>query len=166
MKDPVSAARERALLLLAVRARGRTELARALERRGFDRGAVSRALAQLEREGWLDDLAAARSAVAAREGRYGRERIRRELSARGFSEETVAEALSGLEPAMEERALSRAFERLRRSGAGLSLEKRRRRMRGALSRRGFSAAAISAKMKDWTARDRGVPRRDGDDGES
>lgn len=153
-------------MLLAVRARGRSELARALERRGFDRGAVSEALERLEREGWLDDLAAARSAVAARGGRHGRERIRRELSARGFSEETIAEALAGLEPEAEARALSRAFERLRRSGAGLPFEKRRRRMRDALSRRGFSAAAISAKMKDWTARDRRVSRRDGDDGES
>jgi SOS response regulatory protein OraA/RecX len=127
---------------------------------------VSEALARLEREGWLDDLAAARSAVAAREGRYGRERIRRELSARGFSKETIAEALSGLEPDAEAKALSRAFERLRRSGAGLPAERRRRRMRDALARRGFSAAAISAKMKDWTARDRGVARRDGDEGES
>jgi regulatory protein len=158
--------RERALALLTVRARGRAELARALERRGFDRGAVSGALTRLEREGWLDDLAAARSAVVAREGRYGRERIRRELSARGFSEETIAKALSGLEPEAEARALSRVLDRLRRSGVGLSLEKRRRRVRGALLRRGFSAAAISAKMKDWTARDRGVPGRDGDEDES
>jgi regulatory protein len=87
--------------------------------------------------------------VRIRGGRYGRARIERELAARGFSEETIAAALSGLDSEAEEEALSLAFERLRRSSAGLSPERRRRRIWNALSRRGFSAGAISAKMKNW-----------------
>ena len=84
------------------------ELARALEQRGFEAGAVREAIGRLEREGWLDDLAAARSAARARAGRYGRARIERELSARGFSSETIEAALAEIDPEGEERALSRA----------------------------------------------------------
>jgi regulatory protein len=140
------AARERALRLLTVRARGRAELARALEERGFESVAVREALGRLEREGLLDDLAAARSAVRARAGRYGRARIGRELAARGFSAETVGTALAELDPEGEEKTLARLFARLWRGSAGLPADKRRRRVWSALSRRGFSAAAISAKM--------------------
>jgi regulatory protein len=143
------AARERALRLLTVRARGRAELARALEERGFEADAVRQALSRLEAEGWLDDLAAAKSAARARAGRYGRARIEKELSARGFSPETIGMVLAEIGPEEEERALSRLFTRLQRSSAGSDSQKRRRRIWNALTRRGFPAAAISAKMKNW-----------------
>ena len=67
----------------------------------------------------------------------------------GFSPETVEAALAEIDPEGEERALSRLFTKLRRSSAGLDKEKSRRRVWNALSRRGFPAAAISAKMKNW-----------------
>ncbi|HEY3125283.1 MAG TPA: RecX family transcriptional regulator, partial [Thermoanaerobaculia bacterium] len=84
-------------------------MARALEERGFEVDAVREALGRLEREGWLDDLAAARSAARVRAGRYGRARIEKELWARGFSSETTAAALAEIDPEGEERALSRLF---------------------------------------------------------
>lgn len=110
---------------------------------------MAEAVARLEREGWLDDAAAARSAARARAGRYGRARLERELAARGFSPETIRTALEDLEPEGEERALTRVLGRLRRSSSGLPRETRRRRVFQALMRRGFPAAAISAKMKGW-----------------
>jgi SOS response regulatory protein OraA/RecX len=102
-----------------------------------------------------------------RVGRYGRARIERELLGRGFSEEIAAQALAEIGPDGEERALSRLFARLQRSGEGLSPEARRRRTWSALTRRGFPAAAISAKMKNWPggSGDRKVPRQDGEDEE-
>jgi regulatory protein len=132
-----------------VRARGREELVRSLHRKGFAAATAREAVERLEREGWLDDLAAARSVVRSRQGRHGRARIERELAVRGFSGETAAQAISELDPDGEEIALSRLFARLRRSTAGLDPEVRRRRIASALMRRGFSAAAISAKMKGW-----------------
>ncbi len=142
------------------------ELARALEQRDFTRGAVEEAVARLEREGWLDDLAAARSLVRTREGRYGRARLERELLGRGFSEDTAREALSEIDADGEERALSRLFARLQRSAAGLSPVARRRRVWNALTRRGFLAAAISAKMKNWPGGKRDdFPGRTGEDEE-
>lgn len=147
-----------------MRARGREELARSLEQKGFAAAAAREAVEGLEREGWLDDPAAARSVVRMRGGRYGRARIERELLGRGFSEEIAAEALSEIDPDGEERALSRLFARLQRSGAGLSPDTRRRRTWSALTRRGFPAAAISAKMKNWLgdAGDHKVPRLNGE----
>jgi regulatory protein len=145
--DSAIAAYERALKLLAVRARGRAELSRALETRGFDRAAVLEALDRLERQGWLDDLAAARAAARSRVVRYGRARIERELVARGFSSETIAVALSEIDRAGEEKALTSAFARLWKSHAGVPREKRRQRVWNALLRRGFAAEKISEIMK-------------------
>jgi regulatory protein len=144
------------------------ELSRALEQRGFAGDAIREGLESLEREGWLNDLAAARSVVRMRGDRYGRARIERELLGRGFSEEIAAEALSEIDPDGEERALSRLFARLQRSAAGLSPDARRRRIWSALTRRGFPAAAISAKMKNWPGSkgDREIPRRMGGGEES
>jgi SOS response regulatory protein OraA/RecX len=87
--------------------------------------------------------------VRSREGHYGRARIERELAARGFSPETTAQALSEIGPEGEERALSRLFAKLHRSAAGIPPEVLRRRVWSALTRRGFPAAAISAKMESW-----------------
>ena len=98
------------------------------------------------REGWLDDLAAARSLVRARGLRYGRARIAQELSALGFSKEVAAEALSGSGEA-EQTALQKALKAAWKKSAGLPALARRRRVRSALVRRGFAAAAISAMMK-------------------
>ena len=132
-----------------MRARGREELVRSLEEKGFAAATARTAVERLESEGWLDDLAAARSVVRSRQGRYGRARIERELVGRGFSEETATRALSEVGPEGEENALARLFARLRRSTAGVPADVRRRRVWSALTRRGFPAAAISAKMKNW-----------------
>jgi regulatory protein len=145
--DSVEEARQRGLKLLTVRARGRSELTRILEDRGFATSAAREAVARLEREGWLDDSAAALSAARLLSGRYGRSRVRRELGARGFGREAIEAALAEVGTEAEEIALSRMFARLQQSLAGLSAEKRRRRLWKALTRRGFAGAAISAKMK-------------------
>jgi SOS response regulatory protein OraA/RecX len=131
---------------LTVRARGSADLSRTLERRGFEKTAAEAAVATLVREGWLDDLAAARSLVRARGSRYGRARIAHELSALGFSKDTAAQALSGSGGA-EETALAKALKAAWKKSAGLPSLVRRRRVRASLVRRGFAAAAISAMMK-------------------
>ena len=147
--DSAEDARLRGLKLLTIRARGRNELIASLEERGFTASAAREAARRLEREGWLDDAAAARAFVRSRSERFGRARIERELSARGFSRDAVSAALSHLDGEAEERTLSRLFARVRKQSAGLDRERRRRRVWNALTRRGFPAAAISAKMKRW-----------------
>lgn len=141
--------------LLTARSRGREELARALAQRGFTRAAAREALDRLERESWLDDLAAARCLVRARSRRYGRARIERELSARGFSQETIARALGQADGREEDESLERAFRTLWASRAALPADKRRRQVWGALARRGFAAGKISEIMKGFDEVDRG-----------
>ena len=142
-----SAVRTVALRLLTVRPRGSEDLARTLERRGFERAAVRATIERLLAEGWLDDLAAARSLVRARAGRYGRARILRELSVLGFTKETAGAALETEAGGTEQKALRRAFDLLWRRTESLDSAARRRRVSGALSRKGFAGEAISAMMK-------------------
>jgi regulatory protein len=140
---------------LTIRPRGRGELSRSLTQRGFDGEAVAAALDGLEREGLLDDLSAARSAVRARGARYGRARVERELKARGFSRETILAALGAERGAeREDEALRRAFERLWASRANLAPPLRRRRVYDALTRRGFPAEKISEIIRSWYEVDR------------
>jgi len=108
---------------------------------------VDVALDRLGREGYLDDLGAARSAVRQRGERYGTRRLARELAARGFSRETIAEATSEHSPEVEEKALARALERFWKSHAGKPAPARRRAALDALLRRGFSAEKISAMIE-------------------
>jgi SOS response regulatory protein OraA/RecX len=138
----VRAAHARGLRLLGVRSRGREELRRDLERRGFSSAAAGGALDRLETEGWLQDLAAACALARSKGARYGRLRIARELAARGFSKETAERALEA-EAGREEEALAGVFRRLWKSSAGLPPLRRRRRVRAALLRRGFASQAIS-----------------------
>ena len=118
-----------------------------LQERGFGKDAASKAADRLEQEGWLDDLAAARSAVRVRAARYGRARLEQDLRARGFGRETIAAALDAELPEREGPALARAFERSWAQHRNLPLPDRRRKVRHALSRRGFAPAAISAIMR-------------------
>ena len=136
--------------LLAVRPRGAKELEDGLRERGFTLEAVAGALVRLDRQGLLDDLAAARSAVRLRGARYGRSRVERELKARGLAKETIAEAFEaegGQE--REAEALRRAFEKLWKARAGLAPVLRRRRVFDALTRRGFPAERISEIIRGW-----------------
>lgn len=145
--DSPEAAYGRGLKLLGVRSRGREELRRDLERRGFVAAAARAAVQRLEGEGWLQDLAAAQALVRAKATRYGRARVARELSARGFGAETARRALAELPDAREGEALLRAFRRLWKSAGGRPLTQRRQRVRRALLARGFAPDAISAMIR-------------------
>ena len=129
-----------------MRSRGREELRRDLERRGFTAAAAAAALGRLEAERWLDEMAAARALVRSKAARYGRARIARELSARGFSAEDAQRALAE-DFGREEATLVRVFRRLWRSAAHLPPRERRRRVYAGLLRRGFAPEAISAMIR-------------------
>ena len=153
--DSAEAAYARGTRLLAIRPRGRAELSRDLERRGFGAATVRSALDRLEKGGWLVEISAATSLVRARAGRYGRTRIARELASRGFSAETAARALEELDAGRESESLARAFARAWKSAAKLPLRERRARVRRALVLRGFAPEAISAMIHGSDEIDRG-----------
>jgi regulatory protein len=142
-----------------VRPRGREELARALTARGFERGAVTLALERLAREGWLDELGAARSTVRLRGERYGVRRIERELRSRGFSRETIDAALSDRDPEREEKTLRRAVEKAWTRYSRLPAPARRRRAIESLARRGFAAEKVSEMIEHLSHGERNEVRR-------
>jgi regulatory protein len=132
---------DRACELLAQRPHFRRELAAKLERRGHAAAEIEPALDRLERQGYLDELQAARSLVAARQARggLGRERLRAELTRRGAAPAAMAAVLAEL-PDDDLPAARAAAARWR----GRTPEALARH----LARKGFSRRAIFAVLNE------------------
>ena len=107
-----------------------------LERRGVAPGERARAIATLERAGYLDDdrLAAGRTAELAARG-YGDEWIRLDLERHGVGREVIEGMLATL-PAESERAAEQAV----RAGRGPSVARR-------LAAKGFTAESIESVLE-------------------
>lgn len=138
-------AREIALRLLRTRLRSRAELEDRLRRRGVARVISMGVIADLTREGWIDDARFARVWVRDRLALRpsGRRRLLAELASRGVPSATAQEAVASmLAPEQEEElALTQARARFRRIQR-LPPDVARRRLVGWLRRRGFGQAAI------------------------
>lgn len=130
---------ERALGLLAVRARSRRELERRLLAAGFDRGEVDDSLERLERVGLVDDDAFARQLAAhAFEHRGdGRRAVASALAAKGVDPSLAVGVLDELGGDEQERADRLAASRTTRLGS-LPPEKAFQRLTGLLLRRGYA----------------------------
>jgi regulatory protein len=130
---------ERALGLLAVRPRTRTELSQRLRRAGFDADEVDAELARLERVGLIDDAAFAERFAEQRFDvkRSGSRSVASELRAKGVSAEIVA-AVTGPEAERDEaRAEDLALSALSRM-SGLDASRAFRRVDSLLVRRGYA----------------------------
>ncbi len=130
---------ERALGLLAVRARSRRELESRLLRAGFDAAEVGDELARLEAVGLVDDEAFARQ-VAEHElvnRRAGRRAIVSRLTAKGLDRRAIDQVLDEFAGEPDEvRAIELARTRTRRLQA-LAPEQALSRLVGFLARRGY-----------------------------
>ena len=129
---------ERALGLLAVRARSRRELQLRLLRVGFERAEVEEELDRLEAVGLLNDERFAdeltEHAVCTR--KQGRRAIVGALAAKGIAPGTIARAVEDLGEGEEARAVALAADRARRL-TGLPPETAFRRLFSFLVRRGY-----------------------------
>lgn len=131
---------ERALGLLAVRARSRRELERRLLQAGFEAEEIGDELIRLEEVGLVDDEAFAREVARHAFGRGGKGRraVASALAAKGVSSDVAAlvldEAASGDE---DERALELAQARAGRL-SGVDAQKAFQRLSSLLMRRGFA----------------------------
>lgn len=146
-EDSEIRAREAALRLLDRRARSREGMRRALARKGFHSDAIERCISRLTDAGLLNDHAFATAFVAERmrSRPRGVKGLKAELRARGIGGEiagaAIAEAMAA--GAADEMELAvRAARKFRRK-AGEPPAATRRRLRGYLARRGFSAETIS-----------------------
>ncbi len=136
-KKPRGSAKDRALMLLAVRWRSRQEIRRRLRLAGFEREEVEQALDALENAGLIEDRRFAKEMVRDQVGRrlVGNRSIRANLLQKGVAREVVDEAL---EEAGEEAERAEELARQRAGRlAGLQPEAAYRRLYGLLLRRGY-----------------------------
>ncbi len=147
----VHAARTVALAALSAQALPRWELTRRLLRKGHGREAVEAALAGLDEVGLLDDAEFARHHARTRARRgLGRSRIVADLRRLGVdgrvADSAVREALEA-EGVDQGALLAETARKKLRSLAGLDRDKRVRRLRSYLLRRGFPLAEVREVMR-------------------
>jgi regulatory protein len=136
--DPSEVAREIALRLLSVRARSQAELEDAMRRRGVPEGAMRQVIDRFSELGLVDDRAFSKMWVEGQQRRMRSARaLRHELREKGISNEVIDEALDSV-GGEEEYSAALALARKRAYATRtLPVEVRRRRILGALARRGF-----------------------------
>lgn len=138
---------DRALRMLAFRARARAELRRSLIRKGEPAAHVDAALERLVAAGLLDDAAFARQFTRSRSTAAGasRRRIQQELNRRGVARDVTDGAIAEVyeEEEIDEGDVAvRAARRKLRSLTGLDPVVRNRRLYAFLARRGYDGADI------------------------
>lgn len=139
---------QKAVALLAARARSCRELERRLLERGLLPQAVSAALARLEAEGLVDDEAFARAWAQARAARsMGRARILQELRLKGVPDAAAHAAVTALDPdGQQAQAVQIARKLLARQDDPAS-PAARRRMLAAMQRRGYGYAEAARALQ-------------------
>jgi regulatory protein len=153
---------DRALNMLAFRARSSRELARSLVKKGEERSHVDWAIARLQEQGLLDDAAFARAFTRSKVvgGKQSRRRVEQDLARKGVSRTVAGEAIGDVfeEEAIDQRAIvEEAARKKLRSLSGLDPAVQRRRLYAFLARRGYDLddirAAIAATGSMVTADD-------------
>lgn len=140
--DPEEVARGIVLRKLAVQARTRVELERALQGRDVPEEAAAAVLDRMTEVGLVDDVTFAHDWVESRQQRrhLSRTALRRELQTKGVDRDVIDEALADVAGADEHDAALDLARRRAATMGGLAREVAYRRLGGVLARRGFSAS--------------------------
>lgn len=138
-KKQYVSAMEKAVGMLAVRARSRDEIRQGLNRIGYAPETIGRVMGRLEAAKLLDDAEFAQAWAQSRAARkYGPRRIAMELRRMGIDGEAAQAALDSLAgDEQEENALALARKALGRAKAGEDPRKTRQRVIDSLIRRGY-----------------------------
>lgn len=142
---------DRALSMLAFRARASTELARLLVRKGALKEHADRAIARLQEQGLLDDAAFARSFTRSRvlSARQSKRRVQQDLARKGVARDVTDAAIAMVfeEEGVDQRAVvEEAARRKLRSLTKHDPTVRRRRLYAFLARRGYDGDDIRNAM--------------------
>jgi regulatory protein len=143
---------DRALNLLALRARSSRELRRQLVRKGEPAEQVDAAIARLQLAGFVDDGAFARQFARSKAVGAGmsRRRIQQELGRRGVARQIGDDAIADVfeEEQLDERAVvEQAARKKLHSLKNLDTETRKRRLYAFLARRGYDLDDIRRVMQ-------------------
>ena len=138
---------DKALDLLAVRARSARDLRMRLRRAGAPEADITWAIDRLVRQGLLDDAVYARQVARAKVlgGGVSRRKVATELRRRGVSAETADEAIDATLSEVdldEEGAALQAAEKRMRALASLDPKQQRQRLYAYLARRGFESDVV------------------------
>lgn len=138
--DPEAVAREICLRLLTHRARSRSELAQALDKRDVPPDAAARVLERFIEVGLIDDTALAESLARGQQrdrGLAGRA-VATRLRQRGLDDEIVTAAVEGIDVDSERARAKQLVAKRLRALSGLAPEVQQRRLVGLLARKGYS----------------------------
>jgi regulatory protein len=140
-----SSALDLAIRLLAGRSHGRAELEAKLKKKGFETGAISKALERLEELGLTDDRAFAQSCISgmARRRPEGRLKTRARLKQKGLPDNIIDEAITTCDQATLCRA---AAEKKLRTLSGPP-EQKKKKLISFLKNRGFDWESIREVLK-------------------
>jgi regulatory protein len=143
---------DRALNLLAFRARSSAELARSLVRKGEPKELVDLAVTRLQEQGLLDDAAFAESFTRTKVlgAQQSRRRVQQDLARRGVARAVTDAAITAVfeDEAVDQRALvEQAARKKLRSLAKVEPIVKRRRLYAFLARRGYDGEDIRRAME-------------------
>jgi regulatory protein len=147
---------DRALNMLAFRARSATELRRALVRKQEPPALVDAAIERLKAAGFLDDAQFARQFARSRSAGKGtsKRRLQQELSRKGVAREVGEEAVAEVfdEENIDEAGAAEALARKKlRSLTKVDAQTRNRRLWSFLARRGYDGAQIRRAIEAATS---------------
>jgi regulatory protein len=150
LTDSASDAKTYALKLLGYRGRSEKELRERLDRKGFSRDIIDRALLRLKEAGFIDDetLAADLKRQAFERRLLGYEGARSLMLRRGLSRPVVESAL-GYDEDVEVEKASRVLDRKTASMGNYPAEEKKRKLWNLLKRRGYSSGVIRKAMRDF-----------------
>lgn len=131
---------EKAISLLASRARTENEIVDALRQNAYPEQAIARVMARLQEEGYIDDTAFAEQWISVRMSKgMGARRIRQELRLKGVNQDEIEEALASADEDEMLNAAVRMADKASR-GKNLSDPADRQKIIAALARRGYDFA--------------------------
>ena len=138
---------DKAVSLLASRARTEQEIVSALRQNAYPEQTIARVMARLYEEGYIDDAAFAEQWVSARTAKgMGVRRIRQELRLKGVSQHDIDEALDSVDEEETLDAAVRAAEKASR-GRDLSDPTNRQKIIAALVRRGYDYSTAKTALQ-------------------
>ena len=142
---------DRALAMLAFRARSSAELARSLVRKGEPKELVDRAVARLQDQGLLDDAAFAQAFTRAKVlgAQRSKRRVQQELTRKGVARAVTDAAITTVfedEGIDQREVVEQAARKKLRTLAKLDPVVRRRRLYAFLARRGYDGDDIRKAM--------------------
>jgi regulatory protein len=153
--DPETVARTICLRLLTQRARTRSELAKALSRRGVPGEVADRVLIRFVEVGLIDDAAVAQSFAVSqhRDRALSARAVAARLRERGIPEHLVQSAIGEIDADSEASTAARLAQRKLQSLRNADPATRRRRVYGMLLRRGYAADLATRVVAETVGQD-------------